>query len=146
MSAPLQGDEGDCPSLKKHEMSENGSGAQSLKGKTIHWHLSSSISPLEEPLKVEGMPSRSHYSTKQLIFSPLCAHCSFNLLFAGGGGLVAKSCLTLETSWTVAHQAPLSMGSPGKNTGVSCHFLLQGIFPTQGLNPGLLHCRQILYR
>ena len=35
--------------------------------------------------------------------------------------------------------------SPGKNTGVSCHFLLQGIFLTQGLNPGLLHCRRILY-
>ena len=33
---------------------------------------------------------------------------------------------------------------PGKNTGVGCHFLLQGIVPTQGLNPGLLHCR--LYR
>ena len=31
--------------------------------------------------------------------------------------------------------------SQGKNTGVSCHALLQGIFPTQGLNPGLLHCR-----
>ena len=36
--------------------------------------------------------------------------------------------------------------SPGKNTGVGCHFLLQGIFLTQGLNPGLLHCRQILYQ
>ena len=35
-------------------------------------------------------------------------------------------------------------GSPGKNTGVSCHALLQGIFPTQGSNPGLLHCRRIL--
>ena len=35
--------------------------------------------------------------------------------------------------------------SPGKNTGVGCHFLLQGIFPTQGLNLGLLHCKQILY-
>ena len=35
--------------------------------------------------------------------------------------------------------------SSGKNTGVGCHALLQGIFPTQGLNPGLLHCRQILY-
>ena len=33
----------------------------------------------------------------------------------------------------------------GKNTGVGCHFLLQGIFLTQGSNPGLLHCRQILY-
>ena len=35
--------------------------------------------------------------------------------------------------------------SPGKNSGVGCHAFLQGIFPTQGLNPGLPHCRQILY-
>ena len=34
---------------------------------------------------------------------------------------------------------------PGKSTGVGCHFLLQKIFLTQGLNPGLLHCRQTLY-
>ena len=33
---------------------------------------------------------------------------------------------------------------PGKSTGVGCHFLLQGIFPTQGLNPGLPLCRWIL--
>ena len=36
------------------------------------------------------------------------------------------------TPWTVAHKAPLSMGFSGKNTGVGCHFLLQGVFPTQG--------------
>ena len=35
--------------------------------------------------------------------------------------------------------------SPGQNTGVGSHWLLQGIFPTQGSNLGLLHCRQILY-
>ena len=35
--------------------------------------------------------------------------------------------------------------SPGKNIGVGCHSLLQGIFLTQGLNTGLPHCRQILY-
>ena len=34
---------------------------------------------------------------------------------------------------------------PGKNAAVGCHFLLQEIFPTQGLNPGLLHYRQMLY-
>ena len=33
-----------------------------------------------------------------------------------------------------------------KNTGVGCHSLLQGTFLTQGLNPGILHCRQTLYR
>ena len=36
--------------------------------------------------------------------------------------------------------------SPGQNPGVGSLFLLQGIFPTQGLNPGVLHCRQILYQ
>ena len=35
--------------------------------------------------------------------------------------------------------------SPGENIGMGCHALLQAIFPTQGSNPGLLHCRQILY-
>ena len=56
-----------------------------------------------------------------------------------GGGLVAKSCPTLVISWTIAHQAPLSVGdSPGKNTRVGHHALLQGVFPTQGLNPCFL--------
>ena len=38
------------------------------------------------------------------------------------------------TPWTVACQAPLSMNFPGRNTGVGCHLLLQGIFSTQGWN------------
>jgi len=36
--------------------------------------------------------------------------------------------------------------SPGQNTGVGSLSVLQGIFPTQGSNPGLPHCRQILYK
>ena len=36
--------------------------------------------------------------------------------------------------------------SPGQNTGVDSLSFLQGIFPAQGLNPGLMHCRQILYQ
>ena len=63
----------------------------------------------------------------------------------GGIGLVAKSCPTLRP-----HGLPARLlcpwDSPGKNPGVGCHSLLQGIFPTQELNPGLLHCRQILYQ
>ena len=35
--------------------------------------------------------------------------------------------------------------SPGKNTRVHCHALFQGLFPTQGSNPALLNCRQLLY-
>ena len=49
------------------------------------------------------------------------------------------------TPWTVALQAPLSLDSPGKHTGIGCHFLLQGIFLTQGSSPGLQHYRQILH-
>ena len=52
------------------------------------------------------------------------------------------------TPRTVAHQASLSVGFFRQNTGVGCHFLLQGIFLTQELNPcllRLLYCRQVLY-
>ena len=49
-----------------------------------------------------------------------------------------------ESLW---HHGPYSpWDSPGQNTGVGCHALLQVIFPTQGLNSGLLHCSQILWR
>ena len=41
---------------------------------------------------------------------------------------------------------PHPWDSPGKNTGASCHFLLQGIFPTQGSNLGLQCCKQIVYQ
>ena len=49
------------------------------------------------------------------------------------------SCVQLfVTTRTVAHQAPLSMGFPRQESGVGCHSLLQGIFPTRGSNPPLL--------
>ena len=61
------------------------------------------------------------------------------------GSLVAKSCLTLVSPWTVVPQDPLSMGFPRQSYWSGCHFHLQGIFLTQGSNPVLLHCRQSLY-
>ena len=61
--------------------------------------------------------------------------------------LVARLCLTLCDPMDPRSLSGSSVhgDSPGKNTGVDCHALLQGIFPTQELNRGLLHCRQILY-
>ena len=59
--------------------------------------------------------------------------CFWGELIGGGCCLVSQSCPTL------ACQVPLSMDSPGQNTGVDCHFLLLGIFPTQGSNLRLLH-------
>ena len=50
------------------------------------------------------------------------------------------------TPWTIAHHwAPLSMEFSTQEYWSRCHFLLQGFFPTQGLNLGPLHCRHILY-
>ena len=66
-----------------------------------------------------------------------------------GGGLVPKSCLTLgllQPRWLWPARLLCLWDSLGKNTGVGCHFLLQEFFPAQGSNPGLLHCRQILYQ
>ena len=52
----------------------------------------------------------------------------------------------LVTKWTVPDRLLYPWDFPGKITGVGCHFLLQGIVPTQGSNLGLLCCRQTLYR
>ena len=61
--------------------------------------------------------------------------------------LVAQSCLTLCDSMDCSRQGSSVRGdSLGKNTGVGCHTLLQGIFPTKGSNLDLPHCRWILYR
>ena len=54
---------------------------------------------------------------------------------------VTPSCLTLYDSMDCS-----SWNSLGQSTGVGGLSLLQGIFPTQGLNPGLPHCRWILYQ
>ena len=59
--------------------------------------------------------------------------------------VVTRSCRLFATPRTTGHQAPESMGFSRQNTGVDCHFLLQGTFPTQGSNLGLPHWRQILY-
>ena len=66
--------------------------------------------------------------------------------------LVTQSCPTFATPWTVAHQAPLSMGilqgrilELGLSYPPPGDLPNPGIFQTQGSNPGLLHCRQILY-
>ena len=60
--------------------------------------------------------------------------------------LVSQLCPTLCDPMDCSPQGLSVHGdSPGKNTGVSCHVLLQGIFPTQGSIPSLLHCMQILY-
>ena len=55
---------------------------------------------------------------------------------------MSNSCDPMDCS----HRLLCPWDSPATNTGLGCHFLLQGIFLTQELNLGLLRCRQILYR
>ena len=56
--------------------------------------------------------------------------------------LVGLLCPTLQPAWIAALRFLCPWNSPGENTGARSHFPLQGIFLTQRLNPGLLHCRQ----
>ena len=56
----------------------------------------------------------------------------------------SESCSIVSDS-SQPHGLYSPLNSPGQNTGVGSLCLLQGIFPTQGLNPGLPHCRWILY-
>ena len=73
----------------------------------------------------------------KLTYLPLGRNAMTNLV----KGKVAQSCPTLYD-----HMDCTPWNSPGQNTGVGSLSLLQGIFPTQGSTPGLLHCRQILYQ
>ena len=72
------------------------------------------------------------------LFRKLRCHCAMLCL-------VAQSCPTLCGPMDCSPPGSSVHGdSPGKNIGVSCHALFQGIFPTQGLNPSLPHCWQTL--
>ena len=59
---------------------------------------------------------------------------------------VAKSQTGLSEFHFHFSASSVHQDSPGKNSGAGSHALFQGIFPTQGLNPGFLHCRKILHQ
>ena len=75
---------------------------------------------------------------------PKIHHCIFSLKHCVCV-LVTQSCPTLHDPWTVAHQALLSMGLSGQEYWSGLPYPFPGIFPSQGLNLGFLHCRRILY-
>ena len=61
--------------------------------------------------------------------------------------LVTQLCLTLCDPMDCSLPgSSVHRDSPGKNTGLGCHSFQRGIFPTQGSNPGLLHCKWIFYQ
>ena len=89
-----------------------------LKTQLIHhflskWFLSEDIARL--------------FTVQRLNIQHICCCCC----------LVPKSCSTVLWPMDCSLPGSSPWDSPGKNTGVGCHFLLQGVFPTQGLNPHL---------
>ena len=88
--------------------------------------------------KIEGRRRRGNRGWDGWMASPTQWTCEVK---------VAQSCLTLCNPMDGSPPDSSVHGDcSGKNTGVGCHALLQGIFPTQGLNAGLRLCRQILYQ
>ena len=84
--------------------------------------------------------------SKNLLFLNLFEMSFHQLLYTESESEVAQSRPTLSDPMDCSPPGSSGHGdSPSKNTGVGCHALLQGIFPTQGSNPGLQHCRRILY-
>ena len=71
-----------------------------------------------------------------------CLHWNAHHMKSVGCSVLSDS----VTPWTVAHRLLCPWDSPGKTTGVGFHSLLKEIFLIQGLNPGILHWRQIVYR
>ena len=86
-------------------------------------------------------------SPPTLLLPPLCPQAySLSLHFQCRVCWVTQSCPTLCNPMDCSPPGTsVHADSPGKSTGAGCHALLQGIFPTQGLNPGLLHSWWILY-
>ena len=113
-----------------------------------HWFRYKHAYDASSDLK-EALAQREQYNKQRLCPVPIgvrgtyrsCSHLVVLKI------KVSLSCVPLfVTPWTVTSQAPLSMGFPrSRNTGVGSQYLLKGIFLTQGLNLGLLNCRQILY-
>ena len=110
----------------------------------IQWSGSVIRKHMSPPSWISLPPPLFHYS---LSYKSKKKETSFLLVRVG-----AVLCLVAQLCPTPCHPVACSPpgssvhgDSPGKNTGVSCYALLQGIFPTQGKNPDLPHWRQILY-
>ena len=98
-----------------------------------HKHLATQFSNYTKPFGIFC------HRKESFLWNPvkILAHCAV---------LSVQSCPTLCDPMDCSPPSfSVHEDSPGKNTGAGCHALLWGIFPTQGSNPGLLHCRWILY-
>ena len=109
----------------------------------IPWRRESLPTPVFWPGEFHGLYSPWGRKESETTEWPLL---SLSLTFSFITKVKLLSCVQLfATPWTVPARLLHPWDFPGKIPGVGCHYLLQGIFPTQGSNLGLLHCRQTLY-
>ena len=104
---------------------------------TFKWHVFMQLT------KVTYFPG-GKFETQHKSNIELCT-----VLYGSHCRLICFLCVSLQPHGLKPTKLLCPQDSPGKNTGVGCHFLLQGIFRTQGSNMRLLrllHCRQVLYR
>ena len=115
-------------------------GSQQLD--TTEW-LSIASSPLD--LMASYNQITTSYTNHWNLFSFCCFQIMYALCLSAVLCLVAQSCSILCNPMDCSPSDSSVHGdSLGKNTGVGCHALFKRIFPSQGSNPGLPHCRQIL--
>ena len=134
--------------------------AQLVKNPPEMWEIWVQSLAWEDPLKKRTLPTPVFWPGKfHGLFNPwghkesdTTQRLSWILFYRSPSPVQLSVCvqsfLTLLTPWTVARQAPLPLGILQARildwSGLP--FFLQGIFPSQGLNPDLLHCRRILYQ
>ena len=119
-----------------------GEGSNKIKNTQVLWKLESKACFPAQP----DSSSRKHrldpFFQRKPIGSQLIQYFLKLIYFQP----VSELCLSdFATPWIIVSQAPLPMGFPRQEYCSGLHFLLQGIFPTQGSNTGLLHCRNCLH-
>ena len=106
------------------------------------------IKPRSPTLQMDSLPAELPGKPFQRPKYLFCLPCLYFLEFELGTYVCANHSVlsnSLQPQGLQPSRFLCPRNSPGRNTGVGCHSLPQGIFPTQGLNLGLLHCRYILY-
>ena len=125
-----------------------------MKRKTIIEKLNSQDSYCQQEMKLDSKPDHPSSEPSSLTISYTMQYKSFTTNSINIPDLLCESESVSHSVMPNSLQPhglqPTSLLCPwdflGKDTGVVCHFLLQRIFPTQGSNSDLLHCRKILYQ
>ena len=151
---PGTGEPGGLPSMGSHRLGHDWSdlavAAASNFTFTFHFHAlekematHSSVLAWRIPgMEPGGLPSMGSHRVGH-DWSDLAAAAAVCIQFSSVQSLGRVQLFV--TPWTIATRLLCSWDSPGKNTGMGCHFFLQGIFLTQGSNPGLLPQRKLFY-